>query len=55
MVLAGKKFAVFWMGMMISLAGSARAQSAAPASSADLQKVISQLNTAATKFVERAG
>ena len=51
MVLAGKTIAVFCLGMMISLAGSARAQSAPPASSADLQKVISQLNTAATKFV----
>lgn len=47
---AGKTIAVFCLGMMISLAGSARAQSASPASSADLQKVISELNTAATKF-----
>ena len=49
-VYAGKTIAVFCLGMMISLAGSARAQSAPPAGSADLQKVITQLNTAATKF-----
>jgi outer membrane lipoprotein-sorting protein len=49
-VRAGKAIAGFCLGMMISLAGSARAQSAPPASSADLQKVITQLNTAATKF-----
>ena len=52
---AGKTIAVFCLGMMISLAGSARAQSAPQASSADLQKVITQLNTAATKFYQRAG
>jgi outer membrane lipoprotein-sorting protein len=47
---AGKTIAVFCLGMMISLAGPARAQSAPPAGSADLQKVITQLNIAATKF-----
>jgi outer membrane lipoprotein-sorting protein len=47
---AGKTIAVFCLGMMISLAGSARAQSAPPASSVDLQKVITELNTAAMKF-----
>jgi outer membrane lipoprotein-sorting protein len=49
-VRAEKTIAVFCLGMMISLAGSARAQTAPPASSADLQKVINQLNTAAAKF-----
>jgi outer membrane lipoprotein-sorting protein len=47
---AGKPIAVFCLGLMISLAGPARAESAPSASSADLQKVITELNIAATKF-----
>jgi outer membrane lipoprotein-sorting protein len=46
MVDAGKKFALLCLGLMISLPGSSRAQD-----SPDLQKVIAQLNSAATKFV----
>ncbi len=47
---AGKTIAVLCLGLIVSLAGPARAQSAPPASSADLQKVITELNTAASKF-----
>ncbi len=58
MIDAGKVFAVFALGSMMALPGYAGAQTAPAAASAssaavagnDLEKVISQLNTAATKF-----
>jgi outer membrane lipoprotein-sorting protein len=53
----GKRFARFTLGVLISLSVYCGAQTPSPAAgasssaaSADLQKVISQLNTAATKF-----
>jgi outer membrane lipoprotein-sorting protein len=55
MVYAAKVFRLFCLGLMISWTGHSGAQTttpgASPASGADLQKVISQLNTAAVKFV----
>ncbi len=51
MVDAGKVISLFCLGWMFLLPGHFQAQSAQPASSADLQKVITQLNTAATKFL----
>jgi outer membrane lipoprotein-sorting protein len=59
MVEVGKTIALLGLGMMISLPSHSRAQTAPPAggtaspaaSSADLQKVISQLDTAAAKFL----
>jgi outer membrane lipoprotein-sorting protein len=50
MVHAGKRIALFCLGLVVSLAGSLRAQNAAPASNADLQKIIGELNAAAAKF-----
>ena len=57
MVDVGKVFARIALGLMIALPGHSGAQAAPPAASAssagtsaDLQKVISQLNTAAVKF-----
>jgi outer membrane lipoprotein-sorting protein len=50
MVHAGKRIALFCLGLVVSLPGSLRAQTAAPASDTDLQKVIVELNTAAGKF-----
>jgi outer membrane lipoprotein-sorting protein len=57
MVDVGKLFALFALGSMIALPGYSGAQTAPPAAGASsatasdgLQKVISQLNTAATKF-----
>jgi outer membrane lipoprotein-sorting protein len=50
MVHAGKRIALLWLGLVVSLPGSLRAQTAAPASNADLQKVIGELNAAAAKF-----
>jgi outer membrane lipoprotein-sorting protein len=50
MVLAGKRFALFCLGLVVLLPGSLRAQDAASASNADLQKVIGELNAAAAKF-----
>jgi outer membrane lipoprotein-sorting protein len=50
MVHAGKRIALFCLGLVVSLPGSLRAQTAAPASNADLQKVIEELNAAAAKF-----
>jgi outer membrane lipoprotein-sorting protein len=50
MVHAGKRFALFCLGLMVLLPGSLRAQDAASASNADLQKVIGELNAAAAKF-----
>jgi len=56
MVDAAKVFRLFCLGLMISWTGHSGAQKTtasgtSAASSADLQKVISQLNTAAAKFV----
>jgi outer membrane lipoprotein-sorting protein len=50
MVHAGKRIALFCLGLVVSLSGSLRAQTAAPVSNADLQKVIGELNAAAAKF-----
>ena len=50
MVDASKIISLFCLGWMFLLSGHSRAQTAQPASSADLQKVITQLNIAATKF-----
>jgi outer membrane lipoprotein-sorting protein len=50
MVDARKLISLFCLGWMLSLPGYSQAQTAQPASSADLQKVITQLNAAATKF-----
>lgn len=50
MVHAGKRIALFCLGLVVSLAGSLSAQSAPPAGNADLQKVIGELNAAAAKF-----
>jgi outer membrane lipoprotein-sorting protein len=59
MVEAGKTIALLGLGVMIALPSHSRAQTPPPAggaapsaaSSADLQKVISQLDTAAAKFL----
>jgi outer membrane lipoprotein-sorting protein len=48
MVDAGKRIALLCLGLLVSL--PLGAQTASPASSADLEKVISQLNAAAAKF-----
>ncbi len=50
MVDARKVISLFFLGWMCLLPGHSQAQTAQPASSADLQKVITQLNTAAAKF-----
>jgi outer membrane lipoprotein-sorting protein len=50
MVHAGKRIALLCLGLVVSFPGSLRAQTAAPASNADLQKVIEELNAAAAKF-----
>jgi outer membrane lipoprotein-sorting protein len=50
MVHAGKRIGLFCLGLVVSLPGSLRAQTAGPASNADLQKVILELNAAAAKF-----
>ena len=50
MVHAGKRIALFCVGLVVSLPGSLNAQTAAPASSADLQKIIGALDAAAAKF-----
>jgi outer membrane lipoprotein-sorting protein len=50
MVHAGKRIGLFCLALMVSIPGSVRAQNTAPASDADLQKVIVELNAAATKF-----
>jgi outer membrane lipoprotein-sorting protein len=49
MVDARKVISLFCVGWMLLLPGHSKAQTT-PASSADLQKVITQLNTAANKF-----
>jgi outer membrane lipoprotein-sorting protein len=51
MVDAGKTIALLCLGLVISFPGHAKAQGAPPPSSADLQKVISELNVAAAKFL----
>ena len=51
MVHAGMRTALFCLGLVVSLPGSLSAQSAPSAGDTDLQKVITELNTAATKFV----
>jgi outer membrane lipoprotein-sorting protein len=48
MVDAGKRIALLCLGLVVSL--PLGAQTASPAGSADLEKVISQLNAAAAKF-----
>jgi len=50
MVHAGKRIALFCLGLVVSLPGSLSAQSAPPAGNADLQKVIAELDAAAAKF-----
>jgi outer membrane lipoprotein-sorting protein len=50
MVHAGKRIALFCLGLVALLPGSLRAQDAGSVSNADLQKVIGELNAAATKF-----
>ncbi len=50
MVDARKLISLFCLGWMFLLPGHSQAQTAQPANSADLQKIITQLNTAATKF-----
>jgi outer membrane lipoprotein-sorting protein len=47
---ARKLISLFCLGWMCLLPGHSQAQTAQPASSGDLQKVINQLNTASTKF-----
>jgi outer membrane lipoprotein-sorting protein len=51
MVHAGMRIALFCLGLVVSLPVSLSAQSAPSAGDTDLQKVITELNTAATKFV----
>jgi outer membrane lipoprotein-sorting protein len=50
MVDAKKMISLFCLGLLFLLPCHSPAQTAQPASSADLQKVITQLNTAASKF-----
>ena len=50
MVHARKRIALICLGLVVSLPGSLRAQDAASAGNADLQKVIGELNAAAAKF-----
>ncbi len=51
MVHAGKMISLFCLGTLFLLPGQSPAQTSSPANSADLQKVITQLNTAASKFL----
>jgi outer membrane lipoprotein-sorting protein len=51
MVGAGKIIALMGLVAMIALPANERAQTAPPANSADLHKVLSQMDTAATKFL----
>jgi outer membrane lipoprotein-sorting protein len=50
MLQAGKTIALLCLAWAVSLPGGSSAQTAPAASNADLQKVISQLNSAAAKF-----
>jgi outer membrane lipoprotein-sorting protein len=50
MVPAGKRIALFCLGLVVSFPGLLRAQTATPESNTDLQKVIGELNAAAAKF-----
>jgi outer membrane lipoprotein-sorting protein len=51
MVDVKRMISLFSLGLLFLLPGHSPAQSSSPASNADLQKIITQLNTAATKFV----
>jgi outer membrane lipoprotein-sorting protein len=51
MVHAGKMISLFCLGLLFLLPGQSPAQTASPADSADLQKLITQLNKAASKFL----
>ena len=51
MVYAGKMISLFCLGLLFLLPGQSRAQTSSPANTADLQKVITQLNAAASKFL----
>jgi outer membrane lipoprotein-sorting protein len=50
MVHAGKRIALFCLGLVVSLPGPLRAQDPTAASNADLEKVVVELNAAASKF-----
>jgi outer membrane lipoprotein-sorting protein len=50
MVHARKRIVLFCLGLVVSFPGPLRAQDAASAGNADLQKVIGELNAAAAKF-----
>jgi outer membrane lipoprotein-sorting protein len=51
MVDAKRMISLFFLLLLCLLPGHSQAQTTSPASNADLQKVITQLNTAATKFL----
>jgi outer membrane lipoprotein-sorting protein len=51
MVDAKRMISLFFLFLLFLLPGRSPAQTPSPAGNADLQKVITQLNTAATKFV----
>lgn len=51
MVDVKKMIPLFCLGLLYSLPGPSPAQTASPAGNADLQRVITQLNAAASKFV----
>jgi len=51
MVHVGKMISLFCLGTLFLLPGQSSAQTSSPANSADLQKVITQLNAAASKFL----
>jgi outer membrane lipoprotein-sorting protein len=50
MIDARKTISLFCLGMLFLLPGQSPAQTSSPAGNADLQKVITQLNAAASKF-----
>jgi outer membrane lipoprotein-sorting protein len=50
MVRVGNMISLFCLGMLFLLPGRSPAQTSSPVGSADLQKVITQLNAAATRF-----
>jgi outer membrane lipoprotein-sorting protein len=50
MVHAGKRIALFCLGLMVSVPGLLRGQTTTPENNVDLQKVIGDLNAAAAKF-----
>jgi outer membrane lipoprotein-sorting protein len=47
---AGKIISLFFLGLLLLLPGQSPGQTSSPAGNADLQKIITQLNTAAGKF-----